>query len=30
VDDRQIVSICGEKLYGYPARVEVEICEEEA
>ena len=30
VDDKQIVSLQGEKRYGYPARVEVEICEEEA
>ena len=29
-DDKQIVFICGEKRYGYPARVEVEICEEKA
>jgi len=29
-DDKQIVSVRGEKRYGYPARVEVEICKEEA
>ena len=28
-DDKQIVSVRGEKRYGYPARVEVEICEED-
>lgn len=30
VDDKQIVSLQGEKRYGYPARAEVEICEKEA
>lgn len=28
IDDKQIVSLHGEKRYGYPARVEVDICEE--
>ena len=30
IDDKQIAYICGEKRYGYPARVEVAIREEES